>query len=146
MKSPIVVAAAIAPTLGLAACGGGGGVSASSAVDAQGPISIWYSNNAQQVAWGEQMVASWNKLHLSEKVSGQQISAAASSEEVIGAAIAAGSEPCPVYNTAPAAVPTFEQQGGLVPLNDFPGAVSYIQARTGPGGSKTPSGRGVRCT
>jgi multiple sugar transport system substrate-binding protein len=144
MKSRILLAAAATLTLGLAACGGGGSaVSASSAADAHGPISIWYSNNAQEVAWGEHMVASWNKLHPSEKVTGQQIPAAQSSEEVIGAAITAGSEPCLIYNTAPAAVPTFEQQGGLVPLNDFPGAVSYIQARTGPGASvyKSPDGK-----
>ena len=143
MKVPIVVAAAVTLSLGLAACGGGGAISATSAATAHGPISIWYSNNAQEVAWGEQMVTAWNKLHPSEKVTGQQIPAAASSEEVIGAAITAGSEPCLIYNTAPAAVPTFEQQGGLVPLNDFPGAVSYIEARTGPGASvyKSPDGK-----
>src|SRR5580704_14027076 len=145
MKSRIVVAAAVPLILGLlAACGGGGsGASASSANDAQGPITIWYSNNAQEVTWGEQMVASWNKLHPSEPVSGQQIPAAASSEEVIGAAITAGSEPCLIYNTAPAAVPTFEQQGGLVSLSSFPGGNSYIEARTGPGASvyKSPNGQ-----
>ena len=145
MKSRIVVALAVPLTLGLlAACGGGGsGTSASSANNAQGPITIWYSNNAQEVAWGEQMVASWNQLHPSEKVTGQQIPAAASSEEVIGAAITAGSEPCLIYNTAPAAVPTFEQQGGLVSLSSFPGGASYIEARTGPGASvyKSPDGQ-----
>ena len=121
MKAPIVVsAAAVTLSLGLVACGNSGGTSATSAAPSYGPISIWYSNNTQEVAWGEQMVASWNKLHPTEKVTGQQIPAAASSEEVIGAAITAGSEPCLIYNTAPAAVPTFEQQGGLVPLNDFP--------------------------
>src|ERR1039457_3138635 len=103
MKSRIIVAAAATLTLGLAACGGGGGVSASSAADAHGPIKIWYSNNPQEVSWGEQMVASWNKLHPSEKVTGKQIPAAQSSEEVIGAAITAGSEPCLIYNTPPAA-------------------------------------------
>ena len=143
MKSRTMFAAAVTLTLGLAACGGGGAISASSAANAHGPISIWYSNNTQEVTWGEKMVAAWNKLHPSEKVSGQQIPAAQSSEEVIGAAITAGSEPCLIYNTAPAAVPTFEQQGGLVSLNSFPGAVSYIQARTGPGASvyKSPDGK-----
>src|ERR1039457_811221 len=142
MKSRIIVAAAATLTLGLAACGGGGGVSASSAADAHGPIKIWYSNNPQEVSWGEQMVASWNKLHPSEKVTGQQIPAAQSSEVVIGAAITAGSETCLIYNTAPAAVPTFQQQGGLVSLNSFPRAVSYIQTRSGPGASvyKSPNG------
>src|SRR3984957_8244828 len=107
MKSRIVVAAAVPLVFGLlAACGGGGGGTPASANNAQGPITIWYSNNTQEVAWGEQMVASWNKLHPSEKVTGQQIPAAASSEEVIGAAITAGSEPCLIYNTAPAPGPT----------------------------------------
>src|SRR5450755_238384 len=143
MKPPVALAVAVTLALGLAACGGQGAVPARAAAKAHGPISIWYSNNPQEVAWGEQMVAAWNKLHPSEKVTGQQIPAAQSSEEVIGAAITAGSEPCLIYNTAPAAVPTFEQQGGLVPLNDFPGAVSYIQARTGPGASvyKSPDGK-----
>ena len=53
MKSRIAAAASAPLILGLlAACGGGGGVSASTAADAHGPISIWYSNNTQEVAWG----------------------------------------------------------------------------------------------
>jgi multiple sugar transport system substrate-binding protein len=146
-----VAAGAVTMSLVLAACGGGGGAATSSGptstpknskIDATGPISIWYSNNAQEVAWGEQAVASWNAIHPDQKVSGQQIPSAQSSEEVIGAAITAGSEPCLIYNTAPAAVPTFEQQGGLVSLNDFPDGASYIQARTGASASvyKSPNG------
>jgi multiple sugar transport system substrate-binding protein len=122
--------------------GGGGGASASSN-SAHGPITIWYSNNAQEIAWGKQAVASWNKTHPSEKVSGQEIPAGKSSEEVIGAAITAGTEPCLIYNTSPASVPTFEHQGGLVPLNDFPGAASYIESRTGAHADqyKSPDGK-----
>jgi multiple sugar transport system substrate-binding protein len=129
--------------MGLAACGGTGTPSSTSKAPSYGPISIWYSNNAQEITWGEQEVAAWNRLHPTQKVTGQQIPAAQSSEEVISAAITAGSEPCLIYNTAPAAVPEFEQAGGLVPLNDFPGAVSYIQARTGPLASmyKSPDGK-----
>jgi multiple sugar transport system substrate-binding protein len=142
MKSRSLLAVAAILPLGVAAFGGQGVISGSSSATAQGPISIWYSNNAQEVAWGEQMVASWNTLHPTQKVSGEQIPSAQSSEEVIGAAITAGSEPCLIYNTSPASVPTFEQQGGLVPLNDFPGAAAYIQARTGPsaGVYKSPNG------
>jgi multiple sugar transport system substrate-binding protein len=117
-------------SVGLAACGTSG-VDAKTATTAKGPISIWYSNNAQEVTWGEQVVASWNSSHPGQKVSGQEIPAAQSSEEVIGAAITAGSEPCLIYNTSPAAVPSFQQERGLVPLNDFPGGAAYIQARTG---------------
>ena len=137
------IAAALVLTLGVAACGGGGGVNASTATDAYGPINIWYSNNAAEVAWGEQVVASWNKSHPGQQVSGEQIPSGQSSEEVIGAAITAGTEPCLIYNTSPASVPDFEKQGGLVPLNDFPGGAAYIEARTGPGASvyKSPDGQ-----
>ena len=106
-------------------------VNAEKAAVARGPISIWYSNNAQEITWGKQVVAAWNKLHPGERVSGQEIPANKSSEEVIGASITAGSEPCLIYNTSPASVPTFQAQGGLVPLNDFPGAAQYIEARSG---------------
>jgi multiple sugar transport system substrate-binding protein len=143
MTSRTRIAAVLTLTLGVAACGGGAGVSATNATGARGPITIWYSNNAQEVAWGGQVVASWNKSHPGQQVSGQQIPSGQSSEEVIGAAITAGSEPCLIYNTSPASVPDFEKQGGLVPLNDFPGGASYVEARSGPLASayKSPDGK-----
>jgi multiple sugar transport system substrate-binding protein len=144
MKARILVAASLALTLGAAtACGGSNGPSATSAAKAHGPISIWYSNNAQEVAWGKQAVAAWNAANPKEKVSAQEIPAGKSSEEVIGAGITAGTEPCLIYNTSPASVPTFQQQGGLVPLNDFPDGASYIQARTGASADeyKSPDGK-----
>jgi len=120
----------VAGALALSACSGGGG-SASGAMTAHGPIKIWYSNNAQEVAWGKQAVASWNKSHPKEQVTGQEIPAGKTSEEVIGAAITAGTAPCLVYNTAPAAVGQFQKQGGLVDLSKFPGGAAYINARSG---------------
>ena len=57
----------------------------------------------------------------------QEIPAGKSSEEVIGAAITAGNAPCLIFNTSPAAVPQFQKQGGLVPLDDFPDGKSYIE-------------------
>jgi len=120
MKSAAVIAVSAALVMGTtAACGSDGGGSSGN-TKARGPIKIWYSNNAQEVAWGNQVVAAWNRAHPKEKVSAQQIPAGKSSEEVIGAAITAGSEPCLIYNTSPASVPTFEKQGGLVPLDSFP--------------------------
>ena len=144
MKLRAIVVGALTLSMGLAACGSGAAPSSTKgATLSYGPISIWYSNNAEEITWGEQEVAAWNSLHPTQKVTGQQIPASQSSEEVISAAITAGSEPCLIYNTAPAAVPDFEQAGGLVPLNDFPGAVSYIQTRTGPLASmyKSPDGQ-----
>ena len=95
------------------------------------------------MAWGKQTVAAWNASHPSEKVSAQEIPAGKSSEEVIGAAITAGSEPCLIYNTSPASVPTFQQQGGLVSLSAFPDGASYIEARSGSAADqyKSPDGK-----
>ena len=142
-RSLLVVAVTLTLTLACTACGGGGGDSGSGAAKARGPISIWYSNNAQEVAWGKQLVTAWNAAHPTEKVTAQEIPTGKSSEEVIGAAITAGSEPCLIYNTSPAAVPTFQQQGGLVPLNEFADGASYIEARTGSSASqyKSPDGK-----
>ena len=110
----------------------GAGVNpAASALSATGPIKIWYSNNAEEVTWGKAMVAAWNKDHPNEQVTGEEIPAGKSSEEVIGASITAGNTPCLIYNTSPAAVPQFEKQGGLVALDAFPDGASYIAARTG---------------
>ena len=64
------------------------------------------------------MVEAWNADHPDEKVTAQEIPAGKTSEEVIGAAITAGNAPCLVFNTAPAAVPQFQKQGGLVSLLD----------------------------
>jgi multiple sugar transport system substrate-binding protein len=132
VKKRTVLSAAIV-TLGavaLTACSGGGG-SATDSLDGTGPITIWYSNNEQELEWGKQMVAAWNAEHPDEQVEGQEIPAGKSSEEVIGAAITAGTAPCLIYNTAPSAVGQFEKQGGLVNISSYPDGASYIQERSG---------------
>lgn len=119
--------------LAAAACGGGGGEGGGDddAAAATGPITIWYSNNQEEVAWGEAMVEAWNAENPDEEITAQEIPAGETSEAVINAAITAGNAPCLIYNTAPAAVPQFEKAGGLVALDDFPDAVQYIEERTG---------------
>ncbi|MEU6601710.1 extracellular solute-binding protein [Streptomyces flaveolus] len=129
MKKALLAMLPVA-ALALSACGSGGADAGASA-DARGPITIWYSNNAQEVAWGKQMVAEWNAAHPKEKITAQEIPAGKSSEEVIGAAITAGNAPCLVLNTAPAAVPGFQKQGGLVALDEFPDGRKYLQERVG---------------
>jgi multiple sugar transport system substrate-binding protein len=124
----VVLAAGVALSLGLAACGGNNLPATGSA---KGAIKIWYSNNAEEVKWGDAVVAAWNQSHPSEQVSAEQIPAGKSSEEVIGAAITAGTTPCLIFNTAPAAVPQFQKQGGLVNLSSFPDGNSFIESRTG---------------
>jgi multiple sugar transport system substrate-binding protein len=106
-------------------------VNAGSARTSQGPISIWYSNNPQEVLWGKQVVKAWNAAHPKEKVIGQEIPTGKTSEAVIQASIIAGTEPCLIYNTSPASVPSFQLIGGLVALDQFPGAAKYIESRSG---------------
>ncbi|MDH6464338.1 multiple sugar transport system substrate-binding protein [Micromonospora sp. A200] len=126
-----VPAAFLALSLGLtAACGdGGSGTKADSST--KGPITIWLSNNKEELAWGNAMVEAWNGQHADQKITAQEIPAGKSSEEVIGAAITAGNAPCLIFNTAPAAVPQFQKQGGLVALDDFDGAKGHLEQRTG---------------
>ncbi|WP_085369524.1 sugar ABC transporter substrate-binding protein [Leifsonia sp. NCR5] len=124
----IVTAGAIAGAL--AACGSSGGGS-SDAMKAKGPITIWYSNNEQEVQWGKAMVSSWNSAHPDQKIKAQEVPAGKSTEEVLGAAITAGTTPCLVFNNLPAVTGQFEKQGGLVDLSKFSDGDSYIQARSG---------------
>jgi multiple sugar transport system substrate-binding protein len=117
---------------GLAGCAtdtGGGPAPAASM--ATGPITIWYSNNPEEVAWGKSMVKAWNAEHPDQEVTGQEIPAGKTSEEVIFASITAGTAPCLIYNTAPSAVPMFQRAGGLVALDTFPDGAAYIQERGG---------------
>ena len=89
------------------------------------------STNPEEVAWGEEVVASWNSQHPDEKITAQQIPAGKTSEEVIYSSIVAGNAPWCQMNTAPSAVPQFEKAGGLVPVDTFPDGDSYIDERTG---------------
>jgi multiple sugar transport system substrate-binding protein len=125
----LTTVAAATGILALSACSGGGG--GGGEADARGPITIWYSNNAAEISWGEQMVEAWNAEHPDEEITAQEIPAGSSSEEVIGAAITAGNAPCLIFNTSPAAVPGFEKQGGLVNLSEFEDGDSYITERSG---------------
>ena len=134
--------ATAAMALGVAACGGGG-ASSEEAAQARGPITIWYSNNQEEVAWGKKAVADWNQAHPKEQVKGQEIPTGKSSESVIGASITAGNAPCLVLNTSPAAVPQFQKQGGLVALDDMPGGKEYIESRSGDAAAqyRSPDGK-----
>ena len=123
------VGLAAAVVIGMSACGSGR--VANPSLTARGPVTIWYSNNEQEVKWGKQMVAAWNDDHPDERVTAQEIPAGKTSEEVISASIAAGNAPCLVLNTAPFAVGQFEKQGGLVDLSRFPDGDSTIEGRSG---------------
>jgi multiple sugar transport system substrate-binding protein len=130
MNNKVMAAAVTVLAVGMtAACGGSS--DSSGATTATGPIKVWMSNNPEEIAWGKAVVKQWNAAHPDQKVTAQEIPAGETSEEVIGAAITAGTAPCLVFNTSPAAVPQFQKQGGLVPLNSFEGAAQYIESRSG---------------
>lgn len=124
----LITAGLIAGTL--AACGSSGGGS-SDAQKAHGPITIWYSNNEQEVQWGKAMVKDWNSAHPKEQIKAQEVPAGKSTEEVIGAAITAGTTPCLVFNNLPAATGQWQKQGGLVDLSKFSDGNTYIEGRSG---------------
>jgi ABC-type sugar transport system permease subunit len=99
MKRHLLPAAvAVLLTGSLVACGGGGGKAQSKADEARGAIKVWLSNNKEEVAWGEAMVAAWNAGHANEQVTAEQIPAGRTSEEVITAAITAGPHPSWLVN------------------------------------------------
>ena len=129
-RTALAVAGLLTATIALTACGGSSS-SGSAGTPSTGAIKIWYSNNAQEVAWGKATVAAWNKAHPDQTVTAEEVPAGKSSEEVIGAAITAGTEPCLIYNTSPASVSQFQKQGGLIDLNTFSDGASYIESRTG---------------
>ena len=125
----VISAGLVAGTL--AACGSSSGGGQTDAMKAHGPITIWYSNNPQEVQWGKSVVSSWNSSHPKEQIKAQEVPAGKSTEEVIGAAITAGTTPCLVFNNLPAATGQWEKQGGLVDLSKFSDGNSYIQGRSG---------------
>lgn len=137
----VVMLAALA--LPLAACAAGETGGAAEGDLTSGPIKIWYSTNEQEIAWGEAVVEAWNAENPDQQVTAEAIPSGKSSEDAIGAAITAGNTPCLVYNTAPAAVPAFQKQGGLVNISQtFEDGESFITERSGDAadGFRSPDG------
>lgn len=143
MKRYAGIAALAAVALPLAACASAGPADAGGSELTSGPIKIWYSTNEQEIAWAEAVVEAWNAEHPDEQVTAEAIPSGKSSEDAISAAITAGNTPCLVYNTAPAAVPAFQKQGGLVNISTtFDDGESFIAERSGDAaeGFRSPDG------
>lgn len=141
MKRLAATVALAALAVPLAACASSGAPDSTELTS--GPISIWYSTNEQEIAWAEAVVDAWNADHPDEQVTAEAIPSGKSSEDAIGAAITAGNTPCLVYNTAPAAVPAFQKQGGLVNISQtFEDGESFITERSGEAadGFRSPDG------
>lgn len=99
--------------------------------EARGPVTMWTSNNEQELAWGHAVAEAWNGEHPDEQVSIQEVPAGASTEEAITAAIVAGTTPDLLFAVSPAATTDWVRQGGLVNLSDFEDGTVYIEERSG---------------
>lgn len=135
ISTPLVSRRALAGALGLpllaTGCARSGGVDAAAARDARGPVTVWFSYDQFELQWGHGIVEQWNQTHPDETIDMQEIPAGRSSEEVITAAITAGTTPDLLFGVALAPLPMWARSGGLVDLRDFPGAEEYMADRTG---------------
>ncbi|MCD6205560.1 MAG: extracellular solute-binding protein [Candidatus Marinimicrobia bacterium] len=92
-------------------------------------ITYWCSSNQDEIDLAKYLVDNWNAVNDSVKVKLQPIPASQSSEEVLLAAIAAGTTPDICSNIWPGAMDDFIATGGLVCLDKFPDYMEYISAR-----------------
>src|SRR5690625_22198 len=99
--------------------------------ESRGPITVWTSNNEQELAWGKTVTEAWNADHPDEAITLQEVPAGASTEEAITAAIVAGTTPDLLFAVSPAATTDWVRQGGLVNLSSFDGGTEYIEERVG---------------
>lgn len=111
----------------LAACG----TETSRRGDAAGPIRLtyWSAPNPQEQELARRMVAAWNAANPDVQVSVQPLPAGQSSEEVLLAAIVAGTTPDLCSNIWPGILGDFIRAKGVLPLDTFPGFDSLMQRR-----------------
>ncbi|PIU45624.1 MAG: ABC transporter substrate-binding protein [Ignavibacteriales bacterium CG07_land_8_20_14_0_80_59_12] len=102
------------------ASGGGGAVVT---------LTYWTSTNRQEVALATELVGKWNRLHPKIQVRMQQLPVNQSTEEVIVAAVSAGTTPDICSNIWPGSVPEYARAGALVRLNQFADFDSLVRAR-----------------
>jgi multiple sugar transport system substrate-binding protein len=95
-------------------------------------LKYWSSANPQEIELARRLVEKWNRIHPDIQVEFQPIPAGRSSEEVLLAAIAAGTTPDICSNIWPGAISEYIQAGGLIPLDQFPDFDSVISARAIP--------------
>ena len=97
----------------------------------QGPIQImyWSAQNPQERTLATQLVEAWNAENPDVQVLLQPLPAGQSSEEVLLAAIVAGTTPDICSNIWPGIMSDFIRAQGVVALSDFPDFDSLMQSR-----------------
>ncbi len=89
----------------------------------------WTAPNPEELALARELVAEWMAANPNVEVVVQPIPAGQSSEEVLLAAVAAGTTPDLCSNIWPGIVEDFVEAGALVPLDRFPDFDSLWQSR-----------------
>lgn len=92
-------------------------------------LTYWCAQNPQERTLAEHLVAAWNAAHPDVQVKVQPLPAGQSSEEVLLAAIVAGTTPDLSSNIWPGIMRDFIRAGGVYRLSDFPDFDSLLQSR-----------------
>lgn len=98
---------------------------------AEGPIRLvyWSAPNPQEQVLARELTDVWNAAHPDVQVTTQPLPAGQSSEEVLLAAIVAGTTPDLCSNIWPGILGDFVRAKGVLPLDTFPGFDSLMVSR-----------------
>ncbi len=92
-------------------------------------LKYWCSANPQEIEHARRLTEKWNELHPEIQVEVQPMPAGQSSEEILLAAIAAGTTPDVCSNIWPGAIAEYVKAGGLVQLDEFDDFDSVVNNR-----------------
>jgi len=103
-----------------------------SAIGAKAPVTLtfWPSSNPQEIEFAKTIVKAWNDSHPDIQVKMEPLPASRSTEEVLLAAIAAGTTPDICANIYPGAISQYIAGKGLYPHDTLPGFYDFVYART----------------
>lgn len=92
-------------------------------------LTYWPAQNEQERRLANELANEWNAQHPGIQITVQPIPAGQSSEEVLLAAIVAGTTPDLCSNIWPGIINDFVRAGGVLPLDRFAGFDSLMQSR-----------------
>lgn len=95
-------------------------------------LKYWCATNPEEITLATELVAVWNASHPDIQVNLSPIPAGQSSEEVLLAAIAAGTTPDLCSNIWPGVLPEYIDAKGLMDLGRFPDAEAFLAERIPP--------------
>jgi len=101
-------------------------------MEAKAPVTItfWPSSNPQEIEFAKIIVARWNKENPDIQVKMEPLPASRSTEEVLLAAIAAGTTPDVCANIYPGAITQYIAGKGLYPHDELPGFYDFVYDRS----------------